>query len=476
MKKRFIILLACGAFANAPGQRDSITPAQDKSALRFNISADGSRYFQVTFSNQTWLRYNESNPGTTLFGKKAPETFDVGLRRTRMQMFGPIHDRAFVYFQFGQNNFNNTAGYAAAGGNRKIAAFFHDALCEFSAFKADGRAGKGNALKLGAGLTVVNALSRFSQPSISSIMTLDVPVFLQFTVDQTDQFDRRLAAYARGQVSKLDYRVYVSNPFPVNSNGNAAPGLGRVATFYNPALLPNGTGPGIQNQYGAYFTWNFLEMEPHTTPYMAGTYLGAKRVFNIAAGACYQKAATWNLAQNTAGVFADTSYNDMLHFSVESYLDVPLNKEKGTAFSAFAGYYNFNYGFNYLRYNGLMNPATGSTAKDLVQNSAYGNAFPMFGTGQVVYAQAGCLLPASLIGNGNGQLMPFASGQFADYAALQNKPMLLFDLGVNWFIKGHNAKLSLDYQNRPTFLTDNLGNVKNGVRRSCVILQYQIAI
>ncbi len=448
-------------------------PPKEKSAFKYNLNEDGSHYFQVTFMNQTWVRYNESNDGTTLFAKNAPSTFDIGLRRTRIQMFGQITDHTFIYFQFGQNNFNNTAAYNTSG-NRKIAAFFHDAICEY-------KVGKGNQLKIGGGLTVTTGVSRFSQPSVGTIMTLDVPVFLQYGVDQNDQFNRKLAVYARGQLGKLDYRLFMANPFPVNSNGSAAPALGKNAVFVNPAVFPangsNSKNPGINNQYGGYLAYNFFENENHTTPYMQGTYLGAKKIWNIAVGAAYQKSATWYLKQDSAGgAYKDTTFADMLHLAIESYLDMPLNKDKGTAISAFAGYYSMNYGNNYLRYNGLMNPATGSGATNLVQAGAYGNAIPMFGTGQVVYAQLGYLLPKKLLGEGHGQLMPFASAQYADYEALQHKTMLMFDIGFNWLIKGHNSKLSFDYQNRPTFYNDTSGNVQEGSRKSCFIIQYQINI
>jgi hypothetical protein len=166
----------------------------------------------------------------------------------------------------------------------------------------------------------------------------------------------------------------------------------------------------------------------------------------------------------------------MLHWSVESYLDMPLNKEKGTAISASAGYYNMNYGHHYLRYNGIMNPSTGSTAKNMLQSSAYGNAFPMFGTGQSIYAQCGILLPKKLLGEGKGQLMPFMSAQYSDLEALQHKAMVVFDAGFNWLIKGHNSKISIDYQNRPTYFLDTNNDVQNGARRSCLIVQYQIMI
>lgn len=472
MKNKLLVfvaaLLVC--LTAAAQQKDTAglppsKPAPEKTALKFNINTDGTHYFQAVFLNQTWIRFNESDDGTTLFSKKAPTTFDIGLRRTRVQLFGQITDRAFIYFQFGQNNFNNVYNNP---GNRKIAAFMHDAVCEY-------RLSKGNQLKIGAGLTVLNGLSRFSQPSVGTIMTLDVPVFLQYSVDQIDQFDRRLAVYARGQIGKLDYRAYLSNPFPITSNGLGSAAISKNATFTNPLGIPNGNGPGINNQLGAYLAYNFFEQETHTTPYMQGTYLGAKKIFNIAVGGVYQKAATWRVAPDATGAYKDTVFDNMLHLSIETFLDMPLNKEKGTAISAFGGYYNTNYGKNYLRYNGIMNPATASTATNLVQANAYGNSFPMFGTGQVGYAQLGLLLPKKLLGENNGQLMPYISGQYADYFALQNKGMLVLDAGINWLINGHRSKLSLDYQNRPTFYLDAGSNVMSGSRKGCVILQYQIS-
>jgi hypothetical protein len=474
MKKTLILcgmLLSLTVISQTKDSSAVATPTvppvkKEKSNLKFNLNEDGSHFFQVTFMNQTWLRYNESNDGTTQFNKSAPSTFDIGLRRTRVQMFGQITNRTFIYFQFGQNNYNSAYNYTS---NRKIAAFMHDALCEY-------KVSKGNQLKLGGGLTVTNGLSRFSQPSVGSIMTLDVPVFLQYTVDQTDQFDRRLAVYARGQVGKLDYRVYMSNPFPVTSNGATPPTLGKNATFVNTTVFTNGKGPGIQNQYGGYLAYNFFENETHTTPYMQGTYLGTKKVWNIAVGGVYQQNATWYLKQDSTGAYKDTTFANMVHLSIETFLDMPLNKDKGTAVNFFAGYYNTNYGHNYLRYNGAMNPGTASTATNMVQSNAYGNAFPMFGTGQVGYAQFGFLLPKKLLGEDNGQLMPYASAQYADYEALQHKGMLLFDVGLNWLIKGHNSKISIDYQNRPTYFMDTKGDVQNGSRKSGFILQYQILI
>ncbi len=97
----------------------------DTELLKLKLNESGSRYFQITFLNQVWVRDNENNPGTLVEGVAENQSFDIGLRRTRMQMMGQITDRAFIYFQFGQNNFN--AQYNSTS-NRKIAPFFHDAL------------------------------------------------------------------------------------------------------------------------------------------------------------------------------------------------------------------------------------------------------------------------------------------------------------------------------------------------------------
>lgn len=421
----------------------------DKGELKYNLSEDGKKYIKLTLLNQVWLRYNQSNPGTTVLGKPADDTFDIGLRRTRMQLYGAINEHLFFYTQFGMNNFNYLSGN---GGNRKNQAFFHDALGEYNVFPLN------NKLKLGAGLTICNGLSRFSQPSIGSIMTLDVPVFAQATVDQTDQFSRKLSVYARGQWGKLDYRIALSDPFPVTSNGTTPPTLGKDATF-NPT--------GHTHQVQGLFIYNFLESEQHVTPYMQGTYLGKKKILNLEAGTVYQKSATW--LTNEQG---DTLTQDLLLSSVAVFADMPINVDKGTAFNAYLGYFNTNYGKNYIRNNGVMNPANGSTSSTVF--SGYGNQYPMFGTGQSLYAQVGYLMKKNALGS-NGTCMPFASIHYAQLQKIQD-PVLVYDLGINWLIQGHNGKCSLDLQNRPVMETQADGSIQQTDRKYAVILQYQLMI
>jgi hypothetical protein len=442
MKYLLILCASISCIYSASAQK---TP--DTELLKLKLNESGSRYFQITFLNQVWVRGNENNPGTLVEGVAVNQSFDIGLRRTRMQMMGQITDRAFIYFQFGQNNFN--AQYNSAS-NRKIAPFFHDALGEY-------RLSSANQLKIGGGLSIISGLSRFSQPSIGTITTLDVPVFAQTTVDQTDQFSRKLSIYARGQVGHFDYRLILSDPFPVMSNGQTPPALATVANFAQ-------KGHSLQQQ--GYLIYQFFDHENHTTPYMTGSYLGSKKIVNIAVGGIYQANAMW-----AKGIQGDTTYQDMKHFAIESFVDMPINAAKHTAISAYLGYFNTNYGQNYLRYNGIMNPANGTnlTAANSItgQGPTYGNAYPMFGTGHVVYTQI-AYLNAS-------RFMPYAAATLAKYDRLGNSTTSTYNFGLNYYLQGNKAKLSLDLQNRPSYDVKQ-GEIVSGNRLNSLTLQFQLFI
>lgn len=448
--KNLKFLLAATIFA-ASFSALAQTPPAESEELRYKLNESGSHYIKFTLLNQLWLRQNESNPGTLVVNDPASSTFDIGLRRTRFQLFGQVTDHVFFYFQYGMSNFNFLAQNA---GNRKLVAFFHDALLEYKVNKTNEK------LIFGGGLTIANGLSRFSQPSIGTIMTMDVPVFAQATVDQTDEFSRKLSVFARGQLGRLDYRVVLSDPFPITTNG----------TISTPVTVVNSKNAsfaqvGHELQYQGMFIWNFLEKEPHTTPYMTGTYLGKRRILNLEAGFINQRKALWT------GDGVTNTFHDMNLWSVAAFYDAPLNPEKGTALSAYLGYFDYNFGPGYLRYNGIMNPASSNSISSMPAGSQ-GNAFPMFGTGQVTYAQVGYLLRRDLFGEGNGTLMPYVSVTNANYQRL-DKAVLVWDVGLNWFIKGHTSKFTLDYQQRPVY--GAVGNDFNYLgTRGQVVLQYQI--
>ena len=443
------IALVLFPFINIVTAQNS-TPAPEREELRIPLNEGGSHYIKATFLNQVWVRYNKSNPGTTVLGDPASSTTDWGLRRTRFQLFGQLTDHVSFYFQMGQNNFNYLSAQNAANtGNRKYQFFIHDALTEYRVKKGS------DLLYLGTGLTIANGLSRFSQPSIGTITTMDVPVFAQATVDATDEFSRKLSVLARGQLGRLDYRFVVSDPFPITSNGQPQVVIGPNSTF---------AWNHHRHQRQAFLTWNFFDHESHTTPYMTGSHLGKKKVFNVEAGLIHQRDALWS------GDAANPDYHPLRLWSAALYYDAP-GRKPGTALHGYLGYFNTYYGPGYLRYNGIMNPANGTSVSGAPPGS-YGNAFPMFGTGSVIYSEIAWLLPQKLLGEGKGQLMPYASLQRADYERLHGA-MEVWHVGMNWLIKGHSSKITLDYQNRPYYSPSN-GDLLPGGRRDQLVLQYQV--
>jgi len=405
------------------------------------LNEDGSNYFKFTLLSQVWLRHTELNPGSTVNGYQRAGANDIGIRRARIQAFGQIADRVFVYSQFGMNNFNYLS-------DRKAGFFIHDVTGEYEVVRKH--------LSLGTGLTAWNGLTRFSAPSTGTILGVDAPLFEQNTNDITDQFLRKLSVYAKGKLGKFDYRLIVSSPMAVQKSVGYSPGLTNNSTF---SAMP------AKIQTHGYFQYQFLDQEANTTAYNAGTYLGTKRVFNIGAGFQYQADAMWHTTTGT-----DTVQSSMKNFAVDVFYDAPLNAQKGTALSVYAAYTHSDYGPGFSRNLGAMNPANGNSNPAILNGA--GNGFPMFGTGNIGYAQVGYKLKNNLIGKTT--LMPYASLQYAKYDRLQQN-MAFWDGGINWFLKGQTSKLTLAYQNRPVYETVAGKDKANQTdHKGAVILQYQV--
>ncbi|MBZ0097842.1 MAG: hypothetical protein K8F30_02080, partial [Taibaiella sp.] len=289
-----------------------------------------------------------------------------------------------------------------------------------------------------------------------TIMTTDVPVFLQTTVDQTDEFSRKLSVYARGQLVKFDYRLIVSDPFPIQTNGQTPPPIGNDATF---------TTYGHTHQYHGMLIYNIMDKEPHTTPYMAGTYLGERKVLNIEAGALYQPDAMWRLNGR------DTVFENMLLLSLAMFADMPLKNNK-YALSAYLGLSSTYYGQDYVRNNGIMNPANGNSDPNAYNGP--GNSYPMFGSGVNIYSQIGLRFPENMFGD-MGTLMPYASYRWSSFHKLWDNVHVL-DAGMNWLIDKHGAKLSLNYQLRPLFEALPNSPIRNTKYANSIWLQYQVSL
>lgn len=442
------ILLLFFAAITVTAQPVSTTGVRQKKSfswkdLRCKLNDDGSHYIKFTVVNQVWLRFNESNPGTLVANRDKPYTFDIGLRRLRLQMIGQVSDRFFVYLQFGMNNFNSLAP-------RKAGDFFHDALVEYTPWKRH--------LSIGAGLSSWSNFARYGAPAVGSILMADAPIFEQATNDATDQFVRRLQVYVKGKFGKLDYRFALSDPFVINTSALFDPNIST-----HPSFTPN----GHSLQGSGYLMYQFFDEESNQLPYMTGSYLGSKKVLNLGAGFEYQPDALWSRPNGI-----DTLMHNMLVVSGDIFYDSPLGKKKDMAITAYGAYTYYDFGPGYIRNVGVMNPAN-QLAPGTTTLNGTGSAFPMIGTGHSGYAQVGFMLPKHWFGQTDlFTIQPYTGVQLSFWDRLKD-PMLMADAGLNFLFEGQRYKLSLHYQNRPVFDATSLNQTG---RRSMAYLQLQIAL
>ncbi|MDB5236625.1 MAG: hypothetical protein JWR44_3618 [Hymenobacter sp.] len=439
--------LICGPGAAlaqvAPTLPSPSVPPGIRDGLKTYLSPDSTAFLKLNFLAQTWVRLNESNPGTTVNGQLEPHTVDVGIRRLRLVLSGQLTPRLFLFLQFGQNNLSYLSP-------RKTGAFFHDATADYAVVKKH--------LSLGIGLNGWNGPSRYANSSTASILGLDLPIFQEATNDVNDQFLRRMGVYAKGKLGKLDYRVSVGQPF-VTQTATAVPDpISRYSTYStrNPRAVVH-----------SYLMYQFLDSESNAGAGNVGSYLGKKRVFNLGAGLVHQADAVWH-----RGAAGDTISQAMTLWAVDAFYDAPVNAVTGTAITAYGGYYRYDFGPGYIRNVGPMNPANGVRAGQGSFNGP-GNNTPLLGTGHILYAQVGYLLKKGLLGE-LGTLQPYAQGQWSDYDRLAD-PMMVFNVGVNWLMFGNLSKLSVNYQNRPIFTAQPNGDITATDRRGEYVLQYQVA-
>ncbi|MFN8116728.1 MAG: hypothetical protein U0W65_11490 [Bacteroidia bacterium] len=442
MKKLILLMAICisiNTFAQLPS-------ARFKDGLKIYLNDDSTKYIQGTGLAQIWFRYNDNNPGSTIYGTPKKETFDVGLRRVRYQVMGQVNKKVFFYTQFGINSFNSLSA-------RKPGLFLHDVTAEYKIIK--------NYITLGGGLNGWNGTCRYTSSGVGNILGMDLPTIEETTNDISDQFVRKLGIYAKGQIGGLDYRFAAANPFPIQNSLTTVAALSGTNSAAFSTKAP-------EMQYQGYVKWQFFDKENNLLPYSAGSYLGKKRILNLGGGFTYQKDAMWYRNANL-----DTLSVPMQQFALDVFYDSYLNKEKQNAITAYAAYLNYDFGPNYIRNAGAMNTANGTTGAASFNGA--GNNIPLVGTGQVIYAQAAYLFKKDLLGK-QGTLQPYASGSYAMYQKLKD-PVLIYDIGVNWIIAGQNSKISLDYQSRPIFNADSNGDIREtkNARRGQIVLQYQVS-
>jgi hypothetical protein len=394
------------------------------------------QYVKLSALSQFWARDQALNPGSKLYGYPQTHSFDLRIRRCRIQLFAELNERTHFYLQLGENNFNHLS-------DRKLGLFLHDASADYAILK--------NKLQLGAGLTGWSGFARFSAPSVGSIMGIDAPLYLQATNDVTDQFLRKLTIYAKGTLGHWNYRVALADPLVVQKSATQVPAT--------PQPTGNFSQKPPKRQWSTYWQYQFKDKESQLIPYATGTYLGEKNVCNIGAGVVYQPKAIWYLSDS----ISTQQETALLLWSVDFYLDRPLGKG---AIHCYANFAATDFGPDYVRNLAVMNPVNGTSAASLLNGA--GNGFPAYGTGNTYYAQIGYWMHKTF---GFLDWMPYVSLQHSEYQRLKT-PMNFYDMGSTFFLAGHSSKITLAYQSRPVYQND--GALQE--RKGALLIQYQVLL
>ncbi|MCJ7756884.1 MAG: porin [Gillisia sp.] len=400
--------------------------------LKLNFDETGETYVKASVRMQLWTRYYDTNPGTTINGENVDNVFDVSIRRLRMGIFSQLTPKLYVFSLFGGNNINSKT-------EKKFQFEVLELYAEYEFAKE---------FALGFGESGWEGLSRWNVRSSKSLMAVDAPLFNLLTVNKNDDAARGLGIWAKGQVGKFDYKFFVKNP--VQFGVTAKEGTVDYA-LNNPRMRTSG-----------YVKYEFLDNESNKSAYSggAGTYVGTKNILNLGAGFMHQAKMTSQIIND------EEKFYDFNNWAVDLFYDAPLNEEKGTAITSYLGFFSTDFGPDYIRNVGANDITSGGTSFN-----GSGNDFPMMGTGNTVFFQFGYLLPKA---KNNIQFQPNIAVQYSDFDVLDDA-MVVYDLGINCYFKGHSNKLSLGYQNRPVFQNIN-DQLKVDERKGMFVLQYQIEI
>ncbi len=429
--------------------------------MKFNLNPEGTKYMRFITWNQIWLRSTELNPGTLIGDENVSKFEDAGLRRLRLLAYAQISPRYMIVTHIGINNqtfinggASGSAGTGGYGAGKKPGIFFHDAWNEYAVVLP--KESKPFSLSVGAGLHYYMGLSRMTMSSTLNYLTVDAPIFNWPLIENSDQFARQMGVFAKGKYNKFEYRFSINKPFSTNQT---------PVNVTNASLAKAVDNNNVtQWSKAGYVEYQFFDKESNLLPFKVGTYLGTKKMLNVGAG-FYNAPKSTQTSVN--GIKEEHSIN---LFSGDVFVDMPIGaKEKKMALTAYSVFYNYDFGPNYLRNLGIMNEGianpsyTGTTAL-----AGAGNLQPLIGSGNIWYTQAGVLLP-----NKNEKpkvrIQPFGAYTYKNFDAL-DKASSQFDIGANFFLDGHHAKITTQYSTRPVYSAVN--NIESS--KGELIVQLQI--
>tara|TARA_Y100000034_G_scaffold134927_1_gene204886 strand:- start:59148 stop:60404 length:1257 start_codon:yes stop_codon:yes gene_type:complete len=400
-----------------------LTNAQEKEKFQPKINWNVKAQF--------WLRFSELNEGSLVNNELTGSYTDLSMRRLRIPVSSQITPKVFVYSIFGGNNYNIN--------DKDFRIRVLDLYVEYAFHKS---------FEVGIGKSGWQGLNRWNVRSNTSLMGLDSPLFTLNTVGINDDIGRMFGVWFKGQFDKFDYRLTLNRPFLVTKAPN-----GRVDFANNKPRI----------RVSTYFKYQFFDHESNKSAYHVGTYLQSKKVFHLGAGYQFQHRAM----SDGDATLSTTNFFDMRHWAVDSFLNLPLSN-KG-AITAYLGYYDYDFGNNYIRNIGANNP-TSAGGSDF---NGPGVAFPMIGSGTTWYMQFGYAFPKMNVFKQELVIQPNIAVQSSNWDALQDQ-MTVYDYTVNFLMDGkHARKISLGYQYRPIFDTNTLEQKDH---KGMAIIQLQFSL
>ena len=446
---------------NPASAQEKVEPKKAPQAykpIRINVTEDGAYYLRILTWAQMWATLVENNPGTIGYDLAADNSStNIGIRRARMMFYAQMGPRWLLFTHFGINNQTfNTGGYSGSTDGKKPHIYIHCLWTEFSIIP--------KKLHTGMGLHYWNCVSRSANASTLNFMTLDAPIFNWFTIEANDQFAREFGIYAKGQLNRLDYRLALNQPF---QNGvNPYVQTARTTTGFNSNLAAKNAFTSTFAQAG-YVKFMFKDIEKNLLPYEIGLCMDGQELFNIGAGFYNHPKSTYTLDPDAGGEPLKL-YNTTI-FGLDLFYNHAVGK-KGYIMNTYVLFQHMDYGKRYLRNVGVFNTSTaignaqqlGSAFADRSVMGA-GNMQPTMGTGNILYGQFGLRFPT--FENGSA-FMPYVTGTYKSFEAIE-EPSFQYDLGLNYFINKHNAKVTLQYGTRPVYKYDAFsatGISQNGLK------------
>jgi hypothetical protein len=257
-----------------------------------------------------------------------------------------------------------------------------------------------DSLKLQMGRMYVPLTRNYGTTSTKAMLTLDLP-FLQG--------GSRGGIFYAQKVGRDDSVTLWGNPFDGRLQYRLMVGEGVEGTRTVNGVTVS-ANPKDRLRFAGRLALNLLE--PETGWFNKGTYLGKKKVLSFGVGFDRQEDLT----------LTDLPGQDNTVWTVDAFFDHPIGDG---AITAEAAYIDID--------NGTQSqPAayTGLVAGDDAKNW---------------YVNLGYLLPWSL---GPGRLQPYARFEYIDVDKRDNTrdaETHFWSTGLNYYLKGHNAKLTADY-------------------------------